>query len=58
MTVEQELTHSKEEEIELLVKNKIKYITSSSVSPNRKYILVTTDKGFVLVYPESSHFTR
>ena len=46
------------EEFELLVKNKLKHITSSTTSPNRKYILITTDKGFVLVNPELSQFTR
>jgi hypothetical protein len=52
------LTLNKEEEFELLVKNKLKMITGSFPSPNRKYILITTDRGFVLVNLQSAQFTR
>lgn len=52
------LSLGKEEEIEVLVQNKLKFITGSSMSPNRKYILVTTVKGFVLINSNCAQFTR
>ncbi len=52
------LSLGKEEEIEVLVQNKLKFITGSSMSPNRKYILVTTVKGFVLINSSCAQFTR